>query len=87
MSYSELDHSKLNDIADKINKSNLQGPAVALRQSKTRVYLLNEFEAQGMEMLVVLVQVWVELTGGYNYTECIWNKAEAIKAKYRHSKL
>lgn len=69
MNIYDLDLSKLRKVKPVLSKEEPEGLAVLawdlMRQPKTTMYLLNEFECQEIKMAVCIVQYWDGFKGKY----------------------
>ena len=86
MDFSKIDFSKLAEIKDKLNLSpQSQINALSslgqdiLSLSKTKVYLVNEFECQEQKMIVVIVRWYDYFKQKYQDFTCVWDKGVALK--------
>jgi hypothetical protein len=83
MNYNELDFNKLKEIHKQLNFNNSQNGLAysVLTDTKTRIYLLNEFICQNQNMIVVIVKYWDGIKQKYNYYTCVWDKDLSIGGK------
>ena len=79
-----IDYSKLKDIKKLMKKAEGEDLTSSLvnsviNSSKTKVYLINEFDLQGKTLIVVIVRWWNGLSQAYKDSTCVWDKESAIK--------